>query len=315
MNTPSHWNNLNILSFLLWPFGLLYGTATALRQHFISPQKVSAKVICVGNLTAGGTGKTPVSVSIAQLLQKQNKKVCFLTRGYGGKLQDVKVCKEHTAQETGDEPQILARQAPVFINKQRYVGACRAENEHFDCIIMDDGFQNPALYKDVPLLVFDGSVGIGNGCCIPAGPLREFASLGLKRAKGIIILGEDKQNLCKKVKNLPIFKGKIVPVKPQTTNKRVIAFAGIGRPAKFYNSLQECGFELVETVDFPDHHFYSREELDKLIAAAKAKQADLFTTAKDIVKIPEELRSLFQVLEITIAWDNPQALTEFLLRN
>lgn len=315
MKTPTYWKNENILSVILLPLGWIYGLATALRLWIHTPQKVDAKVICVGNLTAGGTGKTPVAVSLAALLQQNGKNPYFVSRGYGGKLKDVLVDpKRHTAADVGDEPLLLARQAQVVINPQRYEGALLAEQEGADYIIMDDGFQNPYLYKDFSFIVVDGNFGFGNGFCIPAGPLREFKGLGLKRANAVIILGEDKHNLSGSFGKLPVFRGKTVAVSPSPLTYDVVAFAGIGRPEKFYQSLRDCGFKIVATEDFPDHHFYSEAELQELLDLGKKYKAPVYTTAKDFVKIPPRLQSKFKVLEITIEWENPAELANFLLR-
>lgn len=316
MRTPTHWKNKNILSFVLCPFGWLYALATAIRLFIGKTQKVSAKVICVGNLTAGGTGKTPISISLAKILQDHGRHPFFVTRGYGGKLQNIQVNPEqHTASQTGDEPLLLARQAPVIVNHQRYMGAQKAISLGADTIIMDDGFQNPSLHKDVSFIVIDGEYGFGNNFCIPAGPLREFKYLALKRAQAIIIVGEDKYNLSSSF-TLPVFHAQIAPQPPKEQEKnQVFAFAGIGRPQKFYKSLKECGFDLVKTVDFPDHHFYTEEELLNIMTEAKKANADIYTTSKDFVKIPSHMRQYFKVLEINITWKDPDKLTDFLLKN
>ena len=175
---------------------------------------------------------------------------------------------------------------------------------------MDDGFQNPTLKKDLSFLVFDGGVGIGNGYPLPAGPLRECWKSGLKRADAAIIIGEDKCGLHNLLGDMPIFEGKMSPL-PLNTDKNVIAFAGIGRPEKFYNSLREIGANVVQTFDFPDHHYYTTKELENLIALAKKSGADLVTTAKDFVKIPGGLKPYFKVLEIEIKWKDENALREF----
>lgn len=315
MRTPSHWKNDNLLSSVLLPIGWAYGLATALRLKLVKPRKVNIPVICIGNLTAGGTGKTPVAIAIAKLLQEQNHHPFFITRGYGGTLQDVLVdTLQHNAQMVGDEPLLLASQAPVVVNRLRFEAAQKAQSAEADCIIMDDGFQNPQLHKDLSLLVIDGGYGLGNQHCIPAGPLREFKKAGLKRANGIIIIGDDKFNIAQKVGKIPVFKGKITPIKPQTSNNRAIAFAGIGRPQKFYQSLTELGFELLQTFDFPDHHYYNESELQELIALAQEKEAVLYTTSKDFVKITPHLQKHFQVLEITIEWEDKNQLLSFLSR-
>lgn len=314
MQTPSHWKSLNLLSCILSPLGLLYGLATACRLRLAKPQACNAKVICVGNLTAGGTGKTPVAVALAKILQNHGKNPFFITRGYGGSLQDIKVDpQQHQAVEVGDEPLLLARQGPVIVNRRRVEAAAKACSLGADFIIMDDGFQNPYLHKDISFLVIDGEFGLGNRLCIPAGPMREFLSAGLKRASAAIIIGEDKHNIASCLGSLPIFRAVIRPQLPEDASRPVIAFAGIGHPAKFYRSLRECGFNLLQTVDFPDHHFYSREELLKLKAAAQKQQAALYTTAKDFVKIPADLQDGIDVLEISIEWENQQKLAQFLL--
>ena len=314
MKTPTYWKNKNIISLLLWPFGCLYGLATATRLLLKTPHKVDAKVICVGNLTAGGTGKTPVSISLAKILQQNGQNPYFVSRGYGGKLKGLQVMPDiHNAADVGDEPLLLAGQAPVIINPDRYAGALMAEQEGANYIIMDDGFQNPSLYKDISFVVIDGNIGLGNGFCIPAGPLREFKDLGLHRASAIMLIGEDTHDLAASFGKLPVFKGRIKPVSPSPLTYDVVAFAGIGRPEKFYQSLSGCGFNIVETRDFPDHHFYTEDELNQLIALGKRHKAPVYTTAKDFVKIPPRLQSKFKVLEIAIEWENPSELANFIL--
>ena len=211
MKTPKHWQTKNIIAYLLFLPSCLYALATWLRIKFVSPKKVKVPVICIGNLTAGGSGKTPVSVSIANILKKNGKKPHFVSRGYGGNLSDVNVdINVHSPFEVGDEPLLLVKEAPVIVNHKRYEGAQKAINNGADIIIMDDGFQNPSLYKDKSFLVIDGNVGLGNKFPIPAGPMREFLSLGKKRAQAVILLGEDKTGIIKEFDNLPVFYGDIV---------------------------------------------------------------------------------------------------------
>jgi tetraacyldisaccharide 4'-kinase len=273
---------------------------------------VKIPVICIGNITAGGTGKTPVSLSIARLLIGEMYHPFFVTRGYGGKLQNVIVnTKKHSAYEVGDEPLLLAQQAPVAVNANRYRGAQLAIQEGADVIVMDDGFQNPSLYKDLSFLVFDGYYGIGNGKIVPAGPLRETFDNGTKRADAIIILGKDKHNLAERSK-LPVFFGHTEVVQTTTTSRDVLAFAGIGHPQKFYHTLRAQGLNVVETIDFPDHHFYHKNELEKILAQAKELNADVYTTSKDFVKIPPSLQKYIHVLEVAVVWDKPEELTRFI---
>ena len=314
MKTPKFWNNKNWLSTLLMPIGTLYAAATAYRMKNNVPQTTVKPVICIGNLTAGGTGKTPVAISIAKILQSCGYNPNFISRGYGGTLRGAIVDnKVHTAQQVGDEPLLLSKQAPVSINSDRFDAAQKAVENGADIIIMDDGYQNPGLKKDISFLVFDGVFGVGNARPIPAGPLRENFNKGLKRADAAIILGEDKTNLEEKLKKITVFKGKTEAIKPDIKNENIIAFAGIGRPQKLYNSLKEAGFNILKTFDFPDHHYYSKKELQDMIEAAKNLKADIYTTSKDMVKIPVKMRKEFKVLEIEIKWEDEDSIKEFII--
>lgn len=316
MKTPSYWKNDCFVSKVLSPLGCLYTFATRLNIRKSKPKSVNKPVICIGNLTAGGTGKTPVALSIAELLQEQGRTPFFVSRGYGGKLKNIVVDnKSHSAQDVGDEPLLLSEQAPVVVNPDRYQGALTAIKNGAEIIVMDDGYQNPGLKKDLSFLVFDGEFGCGNQQGIPAGPMRETLQDGLKRAQAVIIIGDDKHNLKEQVGSLPVFFGKISPKIPAETNKKIIAFAGIGRPQKLYNSLQEVGFTVSESYDFPDHHQYTVKELKQLIDRAETLGIEIYTTTKDFVKIPAELRQKFNVLKIEIQWDDKNALTNFLKNN
>lgn len=312
MKTPKYWQSDSLISKLLTPLGKLYGLATKLRIKLKKPQKAEIPVICIGNITAGGTGKTPVSISVAKMLTTDIYHPIFVTRGYGGKLQNVLVNnKKHTAQDVGDEPLLLAEQAPVVVNADRYAGAQLAIKEGADVIIMDDGFQNPGLYKNLSFLVFDGHFGIGNGKIIPAGPLRETFENGIKRADALIILGKDKHNLAERTK-LPVFYGHTETAQTALNQENVVAFAGIGQPQKFYHTLSQQGFNVIETFDFPDHHYYTKDEIEKILQKAKELQAEVYTTSKDFVKIPAIYHKSINVLEIAVVWNKPDELLQFI---
>lgn len=312
MKTPKYWQSNSFISKLLTPLGKMYGIAAQLRLRLKKSQKIDIPVICVGNITAGGTGKTPVSVSVAKMLITALHHPIFVTRGYGGKLQNVLVNnKKHTAQDVGDEPLLLSEQAPVVVNADRYAGALLAVKEGADVVIMDDGFQNPTLHKDLSFLVFDGHYGLGNGKIIPAGPLRETFDDGIKRADALIILGKDKHNLAERTK-LPVFFGHTEPIQTTVENSDVIAFAGIGHPQKFYHTLQQQGYNVVETIDFPDHHFYKKEEIEQILQRANELNAEVYTTGKDFVKIPMIYHNSINVLEISVVWDKPEELMHFI---
>lgn len=312
MKTPKYWQSNSFISKLLTPLGYIYGTLTALRIKLKKPKKAEIPVICIGNITAGGTGKTPVSISVAKLLSGEMFHPYFVSRGYGGKLQNVIVNnKKHTARDVGDEPLLLSAQAPVVVNADRYKAAQTATEQGADVVIMDDGFQNPGLHKDLSFLVFDGHYGIGNGKIIPAGPLRETLENGIKRADAVIILGKDKHNLAQRC-GLPVFFGHTEAAQTTINNQDVIAFAGIGHPQKFYHTLKQQGFNVVKTVDFPDHHFYTREELDAIVKEAQKLNAQIYTTGKDFVKIPPLYSQDINVLEIAVVWDKPEELLNFI---
>ena len=315
MKTPRFWKSRNLISTTLLPLGWIYSGLTAARLKFKKSGKVNIPVICLGNITAGGSGKTPTAVTLAKLLQKKGYHPYFVSRGYGGKLSGIILTKDssYTAAEVGDEPLILSRIAPVSINPDRYQAALKAQEQGADIIIMDDGFQNPSLKKDISILIIDGGFGFGNQRPLPAGPLRENLQSGLKRANAALIIGEDKNNCAQEMKNLPLFTGKIKEIEPQTKPTQVIAFAGIGRPEKFYQSLENCGMNIISRHDFPDHHFYTEKELQSLSNEAQEKKAALYTTAKDIVKIPLPLRPKFNVLEIEIEIEKEQELMSFIL--
>lgn len=313
MKTPKHWQSRNFIALSLFLPSCLYALVTWLRIKLNKPKKVKVPVICIGNLTAGGSGKTPVSVSIANILKKNGKNPYFISRGYGGNLSDVEVdINIHSPVEVGDEPLLLAKEAPVIVNHKRFDGAQKAIKNGADIIIMDDGFQNPSLYKDKSFLVIDGNVGLGNMLPIPAGPMREFLSQGKKRAQAIILLGEDKTGVLQKFDNLPVFYGEVVTKEVKQNNKKIVAFAGIGRPQKFYDSLIKCGFEIVKSFDFADHYFYKDDDLKKIIEEAEKLNADIYTTSKDFVKIPALFKNKINVLEIDIKWNNYNKLEEFL---
>lgn len=313
MKTPTYWKDKNIVSDFLSPLGRLYNLATRMRIKHKRPRKAPCPVICVGNLTAGGTGKTPVAIALSKLLSEAGYHPYFVSRGYGGTLHNIVVDNQkHTAAQTGDEPLLLSRYAPVVVNPDRFQGAMTACSYGADLIIMDDGFQNPGLFKDLSFLVFDGSFGIGNGRCIPAGPLREDFGAGLKRADAAIIIGSDLCNLESRL-NIPTFAAEIRPIKAHRGTPHIIAFAGIGRPEKFYQSLRSLNFNLLHTYDFPDHHIYTEDDLQTLIRSAERLQAEIYTTTKDFVKIPPQLQSKFKVLDIEILWQDPQALQQFIL--
>jgi len=315
MKTPTFWNKKSIIAYILSPLGWLYYFATFLRIKFKKSYKSELPVICIGNITAGGTGKTPVSIAVGEILKQHNKNPFFISRGYGGKLSGVMVDNTaHTPVEVGDEPLLLSKSAPVCINSDRVMAARMAFENGANILVMDDGYQNPSLHKDLSFLVFNGKYGIGNGFVIPAGPLRETFDSGIKRANALIIIGKDETGLAAKTK-LPVFFADVIEEMPIIKNKNVFAFAGIGYPEKLYQSLKNVGLNVIKTKDFPDHHFYSRAELEDIIKTAQNEKLSVFTTSKDYVKIPADMQKHFNVLNIKISWHNEQDFKTFLLKS
>ena len=265
MWAPDFWRRKGgPLGAVLAPLGWGYGLATRLRLAMANPFKASVPVLCVGNLVAGGAGKTPVALNLGKRLMDQGRKVHFLSRGYGGsQTGPLRVDPDsHRAVDVGDEALLLAAAAPTWISRDRALGA-RAATDGADVIIMDDGFQNPSVVKDLSLLVVDGGFGFGNGRVIPAGPLREPVETGLGRASAVVLIGEDARGVEERIAMARARIGKSPPVlgarhAPGTNageiaGRPVVAFAGIGRPEKFFATLEEIGCPLSATAMVAAH--------------------------------------------------------------
>jgi tetraacyldisaccharide 4'-kinase len=308
MRAPEFWSRTDfsarMLAAALSPLGFIYGTSVALKQRFQSPYRSRAFVICVGNLTVGGTGKTPLAIALARTLQSEHIEVAVLTRGYGrnrGKALLVDPQK-HRAETVGDEALLLAREAPTIVARNRADGARMAEGRGARIIIMDDGHQNFTLTKDLSLVVVDAETRYGNERRIPAGPLRESVRRGLGRADGIILTGEG-------TPALPGFEGPVLRARlvagRRFDGKRLTAFAGIGRPEKFFAMLRALGAELVQTFSFADHHTYSNAEIATLKSRAKQTNSILITTEKDFARLDTGARVEIDVLPVHAVFDDP----------
>ncbi|HEY1709152.1 MAG TPA: tetraacyldisaccharide 4'-kinase [Rhizomicrobium sp.] len=317
MRAPEFWDSTSassrVLSTLLAPLGWGYGASIAWKAKHAQPFRPRAKVICVGNLTAGGTGKTPVVARIVSALRAKGKRAFVLTRGYGGHIATaVQVDPaRHTAADVGDEALLLARNAPVIVSRDRRAGAVLADQLGADAIVMDDGYQNFALAKDLSLVVVDAEGGFGNGAVLPAGPLREPIEQGLSRTDAVVLIGNGSPDL-KGFKGA-VLRARIAP-RPATelSGRRVVAFAGIGRPEKFFQSLRDAGAEVVQTHRFADHHPYSAAELTRLAGIARTLDASLITTEKDYARLSPMERKEILTLPVEVQFADEAALTGLL---
>lgn len=311
MRAPSFWRHKGAAALLLAPLGKLYGASVAFKAAVAKPYRTPIPVICVGNLTAGGSGKTPVAIAVGQMLAARGKKPIFLTRGYGGKERGSALVKEHhSARLMGDEALLLSRTAPTIVSSDRAIGAALAVNEKAGVIVMDDGHQNFALAKDLSLVVIDGAARVGNGMVLPAGPLREPVAQGLKRADAVIIMGEGSPDLAGY--GGPVLRAWLEPLPHDLAGRKVLAFAGIGRPKKFFETLTAVGALVEDTESFADHYYYRPDDLAGLRTRAKARGAQLVTTEKDLVRIPPEQRKDIAVLAVRARFADEAALSRLL---
>ncbi len=321
LKSPKFWQKKNtFLGKVLSPLGGIYAWGLRRKLKKTKPYRSKIPVVCIGNLVMGGVGKTPLAVSVAEYFKMNGMRPVFLTRGYGGGLSNVLVdLDKHTAKDTGDEALLLARIAPTIVDADRARGAKTAEKIGADVIIMDDGFQNPQLVKDLSFAVFDGRYGFGNGKVFPAGPLREPVEDGLQRADAFIVVGKDKAGIKewidKRFMSLPFIGTHIeqdVAKIAQLSGKKVFAFAGIGYPDKFFDMLRDYGCDVVETQAFSDHYPYTDEDMTDLIARADKLEAVLVTTAKDGVRIAPRFLPQVQIVEAYMVWDTPDAMCALL---
>lgn len=316
-----------LTAFLLLPFGTAYGAVAAWRMRRPG-ERAGVPVICIGNPTLGGAGKTPTAIAVALLLAAIGEKPAFVSRGYGGRdAGPAQVdAKAHEAARVGDEPLLLAQHFPTFVARDRLAGARLAAASGASVLVLDDGFQNPSLTKDCSLLVIDGATGVGNGDVFPAGPLRAPLAAQLALAQGIVRVGVGEASRAVESHagtiGLPVFGAQLVPDQAAAAalkDKKVLAFAGIGRPEKFFDTLKAAGAEVVEARGFDDHHRYSAADARELLTAAKARGLQLVTTEKDLARMQgdavlTELSANSRVLPVRLQFDDEAAVRMLLER-
>lgn len=303
---------------ILSPISWIYGKIASDRMIKAKRRKVDVPVICIGNFTVGGTGKTPTAIALAKSASEMGLKPGILTRGYGGTatsptLVDV---THHSAKYVGDEPMLLAKTAPTMVSQDRYAGALALIEQGVDIILMDDGFQSAHLWFDYSVLVVDAVRGLGNGKVIPAGPVRAPLKDQMIYAHALCVIGngntaDDLIRIAARSAK-PVYNAVLRPNSAsEFANKECLAFAGIGDPQKFFTSLEKTGAKLQLTKAFPDHHYYSDDEIEELMSLAKQSELELVTTRKDYVRLQsghgksKEFSELLKVLDITLMFDDP----------
>jgi len=293
MREPAFWSGSDtLLSTVLTPAAALYG-AIAGRRMARPGRSAGLPVICIGNLTLGGAGKTPTALAVGRILADAGHRPGFLSRGYGGRLAGPVAVdpRTHTAADVGDEPLLLARAASTVVARDRVAGARAARDTGADVIVMDDGFQNPSLEKNLSVIVVDGARGIGNGRVFPAGPLRASLAAQLERAQAVLLIGEDRHGMAARVAAVPglrLFRGALAPdaaALAGLAGKPVLAYAGIGDPSKFFDTLRAAGIAVADTAAFPDHHRFTAAEMADLLARAQRAGLALVSTEKDLARL------------------------------
>ena len=328
MRAPRFWwfSKKSLPALLLSPCAAIYRTIVH-RRLKQKGEKVSIPVLCVGNFIVGGAGKTPTAIALKQILQEQGYQCAFLSRGYGGNLSGPVLvdAKQHNARDVGDEPLLLCEYGMTIVSRNRLEGARFCEKNGAELIIMDDGMQNPSLHKDIVLAVTD-SRGIGNGLCLPAGPLRADIEVQLRNVDAIIAVDRGQNEYVFKdltvFKNHPRFMAKIIPDRSaaeQIRGKRIIVIAGIGNPAKFHETLKQCGAHIAKHYDFADHHPFSLSELQKIMEEAEKESCPVYTTTKDYVRMKsvsgfQTLKDRIMPFPVELVFYEQKEFLDFLLK-
>ncbi len=298
---------------LLTPAAMLYAAVTAWRIQRATPARIGVPVVCIGNLTAGGTGKTPLARRVRAILSDQGVRAATLSRGYGGKRTGpLRVDPgQATAAEVGDEPLMLAADGEAWIGADRAAAARSMAADGVEAIVMDDGHQNPSLHKDLSLVVVDAEAPFGNGHVIPKGPLREPAAAGLARADAVVLMGDGPTPATFRNPPIPIFRARLAPRAGAPLGPLVV-FAGVGRPRKVFDAVRAAGGVVVEEAAFADHHRYTASDLAYLRRLAEERGARLVTTEKDAARLPPADQAGVEVFHVDAVFDDAPGFALFL---
>lgn len=324
---PRFWwrRDRSLTALALWPLGRLNGIAASWRMMRTPQFRAPVPVICVGNLVVGGAGKTPTALTLARMARGRGLRPGFLASGYGGSAKGPLLVEpaRHDAAAVGDEALLLAAAGPTVIGRDRPAAARRLLKEGVNLIIMDDGFQNPYLAKDLALVCVDAGVGVGNGLTLPAGPLRAPLALQIRRADALIVIGEG--DVAEPLIRAAARSGRATlrahfkPARVRDWRKQpILAFAGIGRPQKFFDTLASIGAPVRRTVSFADHHPFTEAEASRLLAEAESGGLRLVTTEKDLARLSgttgacAALRERAEAFPVTIEFENPAAVAEMI---
>lgn len=326
MREPAFWwRPPGLVSSLLAPLGAAYGTI-AERRMTRRGVLAGIPVICVGNFTLGGTGKTPTALMLVTLLRELGATPFFLTRGYGGSVEGPHAVdhEKDSAADVGDEALLLARAAPTIVARDRVLGAAFAKAMGAGIVVMDDGLQNASLGKTLTIAVVDGKRGIGNGQVFPAGPLRAPLNIQMTRCDALLVVGDGgaARAVTSRAGARPVLHGRLAPEPTAVSSlhaRKVLAFAGIGDPDKFFATVEQSGIAIAQRRAFADHHRFTAEEAAELVMSAEHDGLSLLTTEKDYARMSGDpalaaLASKAHVLPVTMAVEEKEALRELLVR-
>jgi len=323
LSRPDFWHKIGPIALALYPFSLCYRMLSFLKKHLThKPIKLAIPVICIGNITAGGAGKTPLAIEIGKSLLSHGIKVAYLTRGFGGnnKHHGLVDLKKHNHTHVGDEAIMLASIAPTYVGSNRSITGKIAQADGVEVIIMDDGMQHHSLYKDLTILTLDADYQFGNRMTIPSGPLRQTVASGLSEAEIIVCTSTADADLSSTIKQAfmgeetskPCFMIKYMPVNPgQLRGKEFVGLCSIASPNKFIQTAEKAGAKLIRIHAYPDHYAYTPSEIDYILASAKKDGVKILTTSKDAVKMsPKQLQ---QVVTLELKLLDENGLINYLL--